>query len=52
MYLVALEIGHVAVNLGGVDEQRSRRETIVIVLEVGRMLADLGQEFAKAFEHA
>ena len=54
MQLVALEIGHVAVDRGGVNKQRRRRETIVMVLEMGRMLAvfrDLGQEFAKVFEH-
>jgi hypothetical protein len=55
MQLVALEIGHVAVDRGGVNKQRHRRETIVIVLEMDRMLTvfgDLGQEFAKVFEHA
>lgn len=42
------------VDRGGVNKQRRRRETIVMVLEMGRMLAvfgDLGQEFAKVFEH-
>jgi hypothetical protein len=37
------------------DEQRSHRETIVIVLEVCRTLATFGdprKEFEKAFEHA
>jgi hypothetical protein len=38
MQLVALEIGHIAVDRGGVNKQRHRRETIVIVLEIDPML--------------
>jgi hypothetical protein len=43
-----------AVDRGGVNEQRCRRETIVILPKVDRMIAafgDLAQEFAKGFEH-
>src|SRR5262249_57108791 len=53
--LLMLDVGNVAVDGGGVDEQRGRRQAIVVVLEADRMLAAfrrLGQKFAKAIEHA
>ena len=53
--LVALDIGDVAVDGGGMNEQRGRREAVVVMIEVDRMLAAfryLGQKLAKAIEHA
>ena len=52
--LVALGVRNVAVDGGGMHEQRRRREAIVVVLEADRMRAVircLGQKFAKAIEH-
>ena len=53
--LGALGIGDVAVDGGGMDQQRCRRQAIVVVLEVNRMLAavrHLGEKPAKACKHA
>jgi len=53
--LLALDVGNVAVDRGGMHEQRGRRQAIVVVLEADRMRAAfrrLGQKFAKAIEHA
>ena len=52
--LAALGVGDVAVDGGGMDEQRRRGEAVVIVLEVGGMLVavrHLGQKLAEALEH-
>jgi hypothetical protein len=53
--LVALEVGNVAVDGGGMHKQRGRRQAIVVVLEADRMRAAfrrLGQKSAKTIEHA
>ncbi len=52
--LLALGIGDITVDGGGMDEQRHRREAIVVMREVGRMLVafrHLGQKLAKARKH-
>jgi len=52
--LAALGVGDVAVDGGGMDEQRRRGEAVVVMLEVGGMLVavrHLGQKLAEALEH-
>ena len=52
--LIALDVRDVAVDGSGMYEQRRRRQTIVVVPEMGRMLVafrHFGQKFAEALEH-
>src|SRR3989442_14736638 len=52
--LAALDLRYVAVDRGGMDEQRRRRQTIVVVFEPARMLVaagQLGHELLEGFEH-
>jgi hypothetical protein len=50
----ALDIGDVAVDLRSMHQQRSGRQSVIVRLELRRMLAalrDVGEEFAKTFKH-
>jgi hypothetical protein len=52
--LPALDVGDVAVNARGVDEERRSRKPIVVVIEMRGVLAavgDLREEFSEALEH-
>ena len=54
MQLVALYVGDIAVDRGGVHQQRRRGETIIVGLEAGRILPPCetsDRKFLKAFEH-
>jgi hypothetical protein len=50
----ALDIGDVAVDLRSMHQQRSGRQSVIVRLELRRMLAalrDVGEEFAKTIKH-
>jgi len=54
MQLVTLHIGNAAVDTGDMNQERRRRQPVIIEREMGGLLAaarNLIQEFAEAFKH-